>query len=107
LPLLDPAGNNPASCREKNTPTPEISVLNKKGKVMRVLKWGLSILLGLIIVVFLGVYGYLRATLPDYDGQITIPNLKDNVEFCSGLLYGPGPTFSYGCGKACRAGQAF
>jgi penicillin amidase len=47
---------------------------------MRVLKWGLSILLGLIVVVFLGVYGYLRATLPDYDGEMTIPGLKDNVE---------------------------
>jgi penicillin amidase len=47
---------------------------------MRVLKWGLSILMGLIVVVFLGVYGYLRATLPDYDGEMTIPGLKDNVE---------------------------
>jgi penicillin amidase len=57
-----------------------MSLLNKKGKVMRVLKWGLSILLGLIIVIFLGVYGYLQSTLPDYDGEMTIPRLKDKVE---------------------------
>jgi penicillin amidase len=47
---------------------------------MKVLKWVLSILLGLIIVIFLGIYGYLRATLPDYDGEMTIPGLKDKVE---------------------------
>ena len=47
---------------------------------MRILKWVLSILLGLIVVLFLGVYGYLRATLPDYDGEVTIPGLTDNVE---------------------------
>ncbi|MGD8948459.1 MAG: penicillin acylase family protein [Desulfobacterales bacterium] len=29
---------------------------------------------------FLGVYGYLRSTLPDYNGEMTIPALKDNVE---------------------------
>ena len=47
---------------------------------MRVLKWVLSILLGLIMVVFLGIYGYLRSTLPDYDGKMTIPGLNDKVE---------------------------
>jgi len=47
---------------------------------MRVLKWVLSIVLGLIIAVFLVAYGYLRATLPDYDGRMTISGLKDKVE---------------------------
>ena len=47
---------------------------------MRVLKWALSILLGLIILIFLGLYGYLRSTLPDYDGKMTIPGLNDKVE---------------------------
>ncbi|MGD2272348.1 MAG: penicillin acylase family protein, partial [Desulfobacterales bacterium] len=46
---------------------------------MRVLKWVSAILLGVILVV-LGAYGYLRATLPDYDGEITIAGLKDKVE---------------------------
>ena len=47
---------------------------------MRVLKWVLSILLGLIILIFLESYGYLRLTLPDYNGELTIPGLKDKVE---------------------------
>jgi len=47
---------------------------------VRVLKWVLSILLGLIILIFLGIYGYLRSTLPDYNGEVTIPGLKDKVE---------------------------
>ena len=50
------------------------------GKPVRVLKWALSILLGLIILIFLGIYGYLRSTLPDYDGKMTIPGLNDKVE---------------------------
>jgi penicillin amidase len=47
---------------------------------VRVLKWVLSILFGLIIVVFLGIYGYLQSTLPDYNGKMTIPGLNDKVE---------------------------
>ena len=47
---------------------------------MRVFKWIVSILLGLIMVVFLGVYGYLRSTLPDYDEEMTIPGLNDEIE---------------------------
>lgn len=31
-------------------------------------------------MVFLGGYGYLRSTLPDYDGEMTIPGLQDKVE---------------------------
>jgi len=47
---------------------------------VRVLKWVLSILLGLIILIFLGGYGYLRSTLPDYNGEMTISGLKAKVE---------------------------
>ena len=54
--------------------------MTARGKPVRVLKWVVSILLGLIMVVFLGIYGYLRSTLPDYDGKMTIPGLNDKVE---------------------------
>ncbi len=47
---------------------------------MRVLKWILGVLLGLIIVIFAGVYAYLRATLPDYNGEITVAGIKAPVE---------------------------
>ncbi len=47
---------------------------------MKIIKWLLSIFLGLIVVIFLGAYGYLRSTLPDYDGKITVPGLYDQVE---------------------------
>jgi penicillin amidase len=50
------------------------------GSIMKVLKWGVSVLLGLIIVIFLGVYGYLRSTLPDYEGEMTIPGITNPVE---------------------------
>ena len=47
---------------------------------MRVLKWVSAIVSGLTIAAFLGIYGYLRSTLPDYDGDMTIPGLNDKVE---------------------------
>ena len=47
---------------------------------MKILKWVVSILLILIVVIFLGAYGYLRSTLPDYEGELTIPGLTDQVE---------------------------
>ncbi len=47
---------------------------------MRVLKWIIGILLGLILVIFVGVYAYLRSTLPDYNGQITIPGIIKPVD---------------------------
>ena len=47
---------------------------------MRILKWVGSISAVLIIVLFAGVYLYLRSTLPDYNGEITISGLKDKVE---------------------------
>ena len=48
--------------------------------MMRVLKWTVSILLALIVVIIAGVYGYLRSTLPDYDGEMRIPGLTADVE---------------------------
>jgi penicillin amidase len=47
---------------------------------MRILKWVLGILLGLIIVIFIGVYAYLRSTLPDYEGEIVVEGRKKPVE---------------------------
>ncbi|MGD8521167.1 MAG: penicillin acylase family protein [Desulfobacterales bacterium] len=47
---------------------------------MRVIKWILGVLLVLMIVIVGGVYTYLRSTLPDYDGEITVPGLKAPVE---------------------------
>jgi penicillin amidase len=47
---------------------------------MRIFKWILGILLGLILVIFASVYLYLRATLPDYNGKITVPGITQPVE---------------------------
>jgi penicillin amidase len=47
---------------------------------MRVFKWILGILLGLILVIFVGVYAYLRSTLPDYNGQIAVSGITKPVD---------------------------
>jgi len=47
---------------------------------MRILKWFVAILLGLIVAVVFGAYAYLRSTLPDYDGQIKLSAIKKEVE---------------------------
>ena len=47
---------------------------------MRVFKWIAAILLGLILVIVVGVYDYLRWTLPDYTGKINVPGLMQPVE---------------------------
>jgi len=47
---------------------------------MRVFKWIVGIVLGLILVIVVGAYAYLRATLPDYTGKISVPGLQQPVE---------------------------
>ena len=47
---------------------------------MRIFKWVIGILLGLILLVVVGAYVYLRSTLPDYTGKITVPGLMKPVE---------------------------
>jgi penicillin amidase len=47
---------------------------------MRVFKWILGILLGLILVIFVCVYAYLRSTLPDYNGEIVVPEISKPVD---------------------------
>jgi penicillin amidase len=47
---------------------------------MRVIKWILGVLLGLMVVIVVGGYAYLRSTLPDYTGEITVAGIKAPVE---------------------------
>jgi penicillin amidase len=47
---------------------------------MRIFKWITGILLGLILVIGGGGYIYLRSTLPDYTGKLTVPGLIKPVE---------------------------
>jgi penicillin amidase len=47
---------------------------------MRVFKWIIGILLGLILLIVVGVYAYLKSTLPDYTGKITVPGLLKPVD---------------------------
>ena len=47
---------------------------------MRIFKWIVGILLGLILVIIGGGYIYLRSTLPDYTGKMTVPGLIKPVE---------------------------
>ena len=47
---------------------------------MRIFKWIMGILLGLILVIFVSVYAYLRFTLPDYNGEIIVPGIIKPVD---------------------------
>ena len=47
---------------------------------MRVLKWIVGIFVGLILVILVGVYAYLRSTLPDYNGEIIVPGIDKPVD---------------------------
>jgi penicillin amidase len=47
---------------------------------MRVFKWIFGILLGLILVICVCVYAYLRSTLPDYNGEIVVPEIGKPVD---------------------------
>ena len=47
---------------------------------MRIFKWIMGILLGLILVIFVSVYAYLRFTLPDYNGEIIVAGIIKPVD---------------------------
>ena len=47
---------------------------------MRALKWIVGILGVFILIVIGGIYMYLRSTLPDYSGEITVPGIIKPVE---------------------------
>ena len=47
---------------------------------MRILKWIVGIFVGLILVIFVGIYAYLRFTLPDYKGEISVPGINKPVD---------------------------
>jgi penicillin G amidase len=47
---------------------------------MKVIKWLIWIVLGLVVVIFVGSYGYLKSTLPEYNGEIEIEGLEGKVE---------------------------
>jgi hypothetical protein len=42
---------------------------------MKVVKWILGIVLSLLVIVVIFVFGYLRATLPDYDGEVVVDGI--------------------------------
>jgi penicillin amidase len=47
---------------------------------MRIFKWVIGILGASILVIVIGVYAYLRSTLPDYAGKMTVPGLMKPVD---------------------------
>jgi penicillin G amidase len=47
---------------------------------MKVIKWGLISILSLTLVLALVVYIYLKSTLPDYEGTLSIQGIENKVE---------------------------
>ncbi|MBN1573317.1 MAG: penicillin acylase family protein [Deltaproteobacteria bacterium] len=47
---------------------------------MKVVKWLVFIVLALVVIVFVGAYGYLKSTLPEYNGEIKTEMVKGKVE---------------------------
>ncbi len=47
---------------------------------MKVLKWILGVVVVLVLVVIVFAYSFLKSTLPDYEGELVAPELKDKVE---------------------------
>ena len=47
---------------------------------MKALKWIFLGLVTFVVVAFIGAYGYLKATLPDYDGEITLSGITGEVQ---------------------------
>ena len=47
---------------------------------MKVVKWLLSGFVILVVVLFVFVYGWLRSTLPEYDGEMTVSGVSGGIE---------------------------
>ncbi len=47
---------------------------------MKFLKWSLWIIIGILVVVLVGAYGWLRATVPSYKGDVTVKGITGNVK---------------------------
>ncbi len=46
---------------------------------MKYLKWSLWVIVGILVVVFIGAYGWLRGTLPTYKADLTVPGITGEV----------------------------
>ncbi len=46
---------------------------------MKVLKWSAATIFILVVVVSISIYVFLKQTVPDYDGEITIQGLHAPV----------------------------
>jgi len=47
---------------------------------MKAIKWGISSIFILLVIIGGAIYGYLKSTLPDYSGTYQVPGLKSEVE---------------------------
>ncbi|MBT6614314.1 MAG: penicillin acylase family protein, partial [Deltaproteobacteria bacterium] len=56
------------------------SVFKIFGGKMKAIKWISGIVVVVVVISVAGIYGYLRSTLPDYDGEITVPGLAGEVK---------------------------
>ena len=47
---------------------------------MKFFKWFLGIIIVLVLIIGVAAFGYLKLTLPDCDGELTVPGLANDVE---------------------------
>jgi len=47
---------------------------------MKFIKWFLGILVALVLIIVVVAIGYLKSTLPEYEGEVAAPRLSDDVE---------------------------
>jgi penicillin amidase len=47
---------------------------------MKILKWGAGLVAVLVVSIVVGVYIYLKSTLPEYNGEISVNRISDKVE---------------------------
>jgi len=47
---------------------------------MKYFKWSLLVIVGILVVVIIGAYCWLRASLPDYTGDLTVKGITGDVE---------------------------